>query len=161
MKQKYYHASKKFFKPGDLVLPGMYGGVVKNYNVISRDNYVYLTSSPAPHFTILARAIKEDWIVYEVKPQGKIGIGNWDDFTCDKPAIVIKRVGSARGLAKKHKIKSKDIEWIKELKNRLKDPELDKEDRERYKDSLIDTTHKSSSAHTRSQVHEFFFRTKK
>lgn len=82
---KYYHSSPHKFHPGDII--GRH------------DLPIFLTQDPNPHYTILKTAVKDNWSVYEVRPVTKVGLGRcWDEAICVQVEVV-KRVGSARGIA--------------------------------------------------------------
>lgn len=84
----WYHASPQHFHPGDVIG--------------HHDLPVYLTDSPEPHFTILERALADNWDVYEVMPLTKVNEGHWGDAYTIQVEIV-KRVGSARGISNNSK----------------------------------------------------------
>src|SRR5690606_4805309 len=65
-KVKYYHASPRRFRNGDILTGGHDGGF--GY---AHDN-VCITTSPAPHVTVYEKAFMEDWHVYEVEPLGEV-----------------------------------------------------------------------------------------
>ena len=64
---------------------------------------VFFTTSETPHFTIVEIAIEEGWVVYEVKPFGKIYSGVFNDLYSLNGATVVKIIGNARGISKSHK----------------------------------------------------------
>lgn len=92
--KNFYHASKSKLKPGDRISP-MYPK--KNFE--NCGCYVFLTPKPYPHSTIWQEAFEGDWDVYEVKPTGKVSLGMCYDYRTEKDVIVIRRVGTAKGLA--------------------------------------------------------------
>lgn len=149
--RKYYHCSPVLFKPGDHVVPG---GIVnkKNYNA-SDPARIYLTSDPSPHYTVMDRALEEDWYVYEVIPHGKFHIGSlWDDYVSSKGATVVKRLGNARGIARKtKKLTKKRTDSIREQRNRLKDRTLDKTEREQVKRIINSMIYVPSSVRKREK----------
>lgn len=88
---KYYHSSPDRLKVGTILT-----GRRKAND--SLDQAVFLTTDPVPHYTIIERAIKEDWHIYEVEPMGKITHGGmWDELTAPQ-AEVVRYVGKARGI---------------------------------------------------------------
>ena len=85
-KIKYFHASPKRFKIGTV----LHGG----------EWFVFMTHGEALHYTIAEDARKNGWHIYEVKPQGKLHYGKcWDEAIADY-AVVVRYVGTARGVAK-------------------------------------------------------------
>jgi hypothetical protein len=70
---------------------------------------VFLNTSPVPHFTIWEK-IDKNWHVYEVKPVGKLTFGMWNDIICQS-AVVVRRVGGAKGIMDKYKAKRKPCEY--------------------------------------------------
>ena len=121
-KREFYHASKTIFKPGDRLVPNL---SIKHNFQSSLEGFVYMTSAPAPHFTVVDKALKENWTVYKVKPINpkRVWEGSWDDYITDRGCIVEKIVGSARGLSKagrKPKTKS-EIEHDQWLRERLEE----------------------------------------
>lgn len=85
---KYFHASPERYQIGKVIAGIALEGI-------------YLTTSPVPHFTIIDRAVKHNYTVYQVEPLTKIHTGDWDDLWT-KQVRIIKRVGSARGIAKRN-----------------------------------------------------------
>lgn len=72
-----------------------------------------MTADPVPHYTIFKKAAEQNWTVYEVKPLRKVKIGRcWDEAGCVLVEVV-RRVGSARGLANsdKREIKGSQVRW--------------------------------------------------
>jgi len=86
---KFYHASPKRFRVGDLVEPRSTDGGTAA---------VYLTTEPLPHYTIADAAREEGWEVYVVAPIGKVLAGNYSDIITHYPCVIVGRVGNARGL---------------------------------------------------------------
>jgi len=115
---KFYHSSPHNFKPGDYINPIL---AVKRANYkASEDNLIYLTDSPYPHFTLHDK-IDEDWNVYEVKPVMKgLKVGMWDDFTTPHPVLVLKRVGSMKGLATRSHHSKRSLKRAQEAHNETK-----------------------------------------
>lgn len=83
---KYYHASPRKFKVGTIISGIEMEGV-------------FFTTSPVPHYTILDRALRDNYTVYQVEPITKVYSGDWLDLWARQVRIV-KRVGNARGIAK-------------------------------------------------------------
>ena len=134
--KKYYHASPKHFKPGDYLTPNL--PEYKSNFQFSQSEYIYLTESPVPHYTIVDKANAENWNVYEVLPTNpkRVWIGKcWDEWFTDRPCVVQKLVGSARGLSKAGKPSKKpgnsQEQWHREklqkAKEALNDETLRKE----------------------------------
>ena len=91
---QWYHASAKRFHVGDMLTNVVCNGYA--------GSYVYLTSSPIPHYTIVDKAIEWNHFVYEVEPLGKLRYGkNYDEAMCLQ-ARVVRCVGSARGILRTH-----------------------------------------------------------
>ena len=57
-----YHASPRRFRRGDLLEGGHVGGAGYQHDAVC------MADTPAPHETISARAIAENWYVYRVRP---------------------------------------------------------------------------------------------
>jgi hypothetical protein len=135
-RKEFYHASPKQFKPGDYLAPNL-PDYSANYNS-SQSKYIYLTPSPKPHYTIADKAIAENWNVYKVvltNPK-RIWVGMWDDYITDRPCVVEKLVGSARGISKagrpsKNNRELENEQWykdkLKEAKEALTSDELRKQ----------------------------------
>lgn len=126
-KKRYYHASPKLFKPGDYISPNM-PNYEPNFNH-SQSELVYLTDSPKPHYTVARKAVNENWYIYEVEPVDPKRVWvqyTFDELVTDRPCVVIKRIGSARGIGKpKHSKTRKEMdefyrERLQEAKNALK-----------------------------------------
>lgn len=96
-KPTYYHASPRRFRHGDLLTGGHAGG----YGVAHP--CVCMTDSPAPHGTILSRALGEDWFVYEVLPAAKVHYCESNQEFQAASATVVRMVGRARALAAKRR----------------------------------------------------------
>ena len=107
-KKKYYHASPVIFSPGDFLLHTIQ---TKNFNASTwyRDA-IFMTWTPVPHFTILEKALAENWEVYQVEPLKKVHLGTWDDYYTCGPVKVIKRIGSCRGVSQ-NGILSSAVGW--------------------------------------------------
>lgn len=124
MKKKYYHASKKLFKPGDVLTIGN----DTNFRS-SRQGFIYLTEKPEAHYTVAPKAFAENWYVYEVRPEFPKSVkysSCWEEWITDKPCIVVKRLGSARGISKagrpsKKESQKENDEWLKERIKEAKD----------------------------------------
>lgn len=94
MKRKYYHASPKRHKPGE-VLVGQSCGWSSNTPV------VFMNQSPTPHYTIFHEAVEGNWFIYRVIPTSKVKIGKcWDEALAESVEVV-KCVGRAREFAKR------------------------------------------------------------
>lgn len=143
---KFYHASSAHLKPGDRIIPTF---AKKNFDGCARG--VYMTSRPQPHFTVYKEAFDGDWDVYEVRPTGKVHLWEWDDYVTLSDVIVVRKIGSAKGLAIPGNISKKDRkkievykdyyrECLREEKNKLheelKKPKLDKELIEKIKSDI-------------------------
>jgi len=90
---KFYHASPRRFRNGDILVGGQPGGFGYAGHMVS------LTTEPYPHITIKSNAVSEDWFVYEVEPNDKIqflrtdyGMGEYRT----RSATVIRNLGKAR-----------------------------------------------------------------
>lgn len=124
MKKKYYHASKKLFKPGDVLTIGN----DTNFRS-SQKGLIYLTEKPEAHYTVAQKAFDENWHVYEVRPEFPKSVkysSYWDEWVTDKPCIVVKRLGSARGISKAGRPPKKESqkereEWLRERIKEAKD----------------------------------------
>jgi len=103
MKIRYYHSSPARLKIGTVLTPQE-----------GKDNFsmkgskhspmwgVFLTTHPVPHYTVLFEALEKGWHVYEVMPKGKLVYGScWNELVCES-AVVLKCVGSARGIYHTH-----------------------------------------------------------
>lgn len=133
---KYYHSSPFNFKPGDYINPIL---AVKKANYrASEDNLIYLTNSPYPHFTLHDK-IDEDWNVYEVKPLKRgLKVGMWDDFTTPHRVLILKKVGSLKGLAIKSHHSKKSLKRSQEYHDSMKTSlEAYKAKYEETKDSFV------------------------
>jgi hypothetical protein len=97
---KFYHASPYRLNVGTLLEPNL-----KKQNYEYSEEYVYMSTSPVPHITVIEKAVLEGWHVYEVRPVGRLSMGHWNDARSPK-AKVIRYVGSARGIAKAKKQKN-------------------------------------------------------
>jgi hypothetical protein len=107
-KKKYYHASPVIFSPGDFLLHTIQD---RNYNASTwYGDAIFMTWTPVPHYTILEKALAENWEVYEVEPLKKVYKGTWDDFYTQGQVRVIKRVGSCRGISK-NGVLSSSVSW--------------------------------------------------
>lgn len=96
-KEKYYHCSPDRHTTGTI----LYGTAKPDRGEYwNKYPWMYITTSPVPHYSIIETATEENWYVYEVKPMGKVYEGNWDDLIVSAIEIV-KKVGHARGLANK------------------------------------------------------------
>jgi hypothetical protein len=100
---KYYHASPKRFKIGQ-ILSGN-SSALNGQNYVGCPSTIYLTTSPHPHYTIFNKA-KNGWHVYEIDLLCKLerghGIGVWDELSCQQVEIkhYVGKVGKNGGLAK-------------------------------------------------------------
>jgi hypothetical protein len=86
---------------GDILRPACYLSNQKP-NFDHCGEWVFLTTSPYPHYTIAEQAVKDGWIVYKVRPLSKLYQGMWDDLIT-KEAEVVRIVGNVRGIAKNKK----------------------------------------------------------
>ena len=120
-KTKYYHASPVLFKPGDQIVPNRF----PNFKATD-PNLIYLTNSPKPHYTVYDKGAMENWYIYQVLPTNTPKIRQmWDELVTDKPVIVVKMIGSVRGIGRPKKGFQKNneedkifiINTIKELKD--------------------------------------------
>ena len=103
-KRKFYHASPKRLKVGTIIAaPSDTKDRSTNLAALGYNdmNVVYLTNSPIPHKSIMEMAYKDGWHIYEVKPIGKVKMGEFEEFTTLQ-AEVVKYVGNARGLARNY-----------------------------------------------------------
>jgi len=146
--RRYYHASPKRFRNGDVLEgnhPGGYGYC---------HDKVCLTDSPSPHYTISDKAIRENWFVYEVEPLEKVGYAGGNDEFQTGSAKVLKMIGRAkpifehaRGIPSKVNPRPSDMseskwkelsairdqrEWL-EWKTKAKEPKPPNPALERYK----------------------------
>jgi hypothetical protein len=90
---KFYHASPRRFRNGDILVGGQPGGFGYAGHMVS------LTTEPYPHITIKSNAVSEDWFVYEVEPNDKIQFLRTDYGTGEyrtRSATVIRNLGKAR-----------------------------------------------------------------
>lgn len=92
---KFYHASPRRFRHGDLLVGGQLGGY--GYAHVN----ICMTNSPAPHGTIADKAIAENWLVYEVQPNGHVGHNEYNGEFQSKTATVLRCIGRAAALAAK------------------------------------------------------------
>jgi hypothetical protein len=103
---KFYHASPKRFRYGQVLFGGKSGGWIdKNHDdksVLEDINCIYMTTNPMPHGTI-ARSGIDDWFIYEVEPlqDVKYNGGNLEYVT--HSAKVVKNVGTARSFLQRYK----------------------------------------------------------
>lgn len=104
-KTKLYHASPKRFKVGKMLVPGDQLGK-KSSSMGWGTHGVFMTNSPVPHFTIMNISYADGWHIYEVRPEGKVEYGMWDDVVAPR-AEVVKYIGGARGILNSH-FKNKD-----------------------------------------------------
>lgn len=95
MRTRFYHASPRRFRHGDVLTGGHPGG----YGVAHRN--VCMTGAPQPHGTILEKALSGDWHVYEVEPLDEVRFNDYNGEFQSRSARVLRKVGSARGLAAK------------------------------------------------------------
>ena len=109
MKRKYYHASPKRHKPGE-VLVGQSCGWSSSVPV------VFMTQSPIPHYTIFDEAVEDNWFIYRVIPTSKVKIGRCWDEALSESVEIVKCVGRAREFAKhSNKMGSKVFyKWIQQ-----------------------------------------------
>jgi len=91
IKTKYYHASARRYSPGDVV-------VGHSWCPSHRGLWVFLSNSPVPHYTIASIAVKENWHVYEVVPNGKCKLSNFECEIIAESVIIVSKVGNARGI---------------------------------------------------------------
>ena len=94
---RYFHASPRRLKTGTWLSPQAGRG---NYRMSGEHEGVFLTTEAMPHFTILAKARREGWHVYEVEPDGPVWDGSWGDRVARR-AQIVRYVGSARGLSER------------------------------------------------------------
>ena len=94
-KTKLYHASPRRMKPGTIIVPGSQTSLKSHYEA----DRVYMTPTVRPHFTILERALKDNWYIYEVQPLADVEPGWYDDFVTTR-AEIVRQVGTARGLSR-------------------------------------------------------------
>jgi len=114
--QKLYHASPTKYKPGDRINP-----FHNKKNFYHCGEVIYMTGQEAPHYTIWKEAFEGDWDVYEVKPSGRIHFGScWDEYFTEEFVEVVKKVGSAKGLAIKGNLTPKDRRKIEEALEQAK-----------------------------------------
>lgn len=101
-KRKFYHASPRRFRHGDILSGGHAGG----YGYACHD--VCLTTSSVAHCTIMDKAVEGDWFVYEVEPleniQNQRPNGNHELRVSS--ARVLRCVGNARALSRGKKVGS-------------------------------------------------------
>lgn len=103
MKVRYYHASPSRLQVGTVLTPQEGKDNFSMKGSLSSPMWgVFLTTHPVPHYTILFKALEEGWHVYEVMPKGEMVYGScWDELICES-AVVLKYVGSARGIYHTH-----------------------------------------------------------
>ena len=90
-KHKYYHSSPKRLKIGTIITAPPdnkdRASNLANFNYNDM-NVVYLTNSPVPHKSIMDTAYKDGWHIYEVKPIGKIKLGEFEEFTARQAEVI-------------------------------------------------------------------------
>ena len=123
MKTKFFHASPKRFRVGD-ILDGQHSRGVE-YSNEERRGYIYLTTAPEAHYSILECAWEENWNVYEVLPIGEVKFSwGWDEIIV-REAMVLRFVGSTRGICRKRLssgISKKTGEYKIKFKGSMVDP---------------------------------------
>ena len=98
--KKFYHASPYRLKYGTVLQPGI-RPLNFNEDAYYQEHGVFLSTHPNPHITIRKAANLYGWHVYEVEPIGSVRLGSWHDLVCSS-VVVVKYVGSARGLISKY-----------------------------------------------------------
>ena len=93
----YFHASPRRLRVGSWLAPQCGRA---NYRMSTEHEGVFPTTEAVPHFTILAKARREGWHVYEVEPEGPVHDGSWGDRVARR-AQIVRYVGSARGLSER------------------------------------------------------------
>ena len=101
--KNFYHATPARLKPGDRISPTY---PKKNFDGCARG--VYMTPHPQPHSTVYEEAFDGDWDVYEVRPTGKVRLWEWCDYITNEEVIVVRKVGTAKGLAIPGNLTNKD-----------------------------------------------------
>lgn len=100
--RKYYHASARRYHAGELIegrsVEARRGGL-----------WIFLADSPVPHGTIADKALEEGWYVYEVAPQDKVRHTHGEDDLVAKRVVVLRRVGSARGILQRWKARHENL----------------------------------------------------
>lgn len=99
MKIRYYHCSPYRLKIGTILQTGVKQA---NYRT-SQPGYIYLTTDPVPHYTIIDKANKESWFVYEVEPIGQLEFWGAYEELVVKQAEITRFVGNAKGIIKNYK----------------------------------------------------------
>jgi hypothetical protein len=101
-KVRFYHASPKKFRHGDILTGGHGGGYWSTQKVDFEGggDRVCMTSEPEVHYTVREEALKGNWNVYEVEPLEKVYTCNTNGEFQTRAARVLRQVGSARGLDK-------------------------------------------------------------
>jgi hypothetical protein len=105
--QKFYHASPKRFRHGDILTGGHEGG----FGV--RGSGVYMTTTPVPHWSIQSAIPSEsekDWYVYEVEPLGPVKYRSNNGEYLTISAKVLRNMGRALPILEKAKNNS-DTVW--------------------------------------------------
>lgn len=98
-KVRYFHASPNRIKVGTVLT----AQEKSNFPGMKEDSFspiwgVFMTTSEVPHYTVLNKAMKDGWHVYEVRPLTQLFFGTcWNELVAEK-AEVIRYVGSARGI---------------------------------------------------------------
>lgn len=100
----FYHASPRRFRNGDVLVGGHKGGAGTAHS------NVCLTTSPVPHGTVAAKAIAENWIVYEVRPLYPCRYVEGNGEVQTRAAVVVRTVGTAAAFAKKT---GKGYSWVR------------------------------------------------
>jgi hypothetical protein len=106
-KPRFYHASPRRFRHGDLLTGGHDGG----YGYPHPN--VCMTNSPAPHGTVAHKAVEENWLVYEVQPNGTVTHNEGNGEYQARSATVLQCVGRAAALAAKPQpgARAEKTEW--------------------------------------------------
>ena len=89
-RRRYYHASPRRLRVGQVLLPCRADG----------SRYVYLTNAPAPHYTIAEQARTEGWHIYEVRPLARTSYGSDYGEWGTSSAEIVRYVGNAAGIGR-------------------------------------------------------------
>jgi hypothetical protein len=94
MRDKWYHASPKRLRVGTVLT-----GVFVPSGPWEAKGKVFITAGETPHYTIIDRAVTENWHIYQVMPlEKKIFWGSHVDEAMCLSAQIVRYVGTARGI---------------------------------------------------------------
>ena len=102
---RFYHASPRRFRHGDILTGGHDGG----YGYAHSN--VCMTDGPAPHGTVAHKAVEENWLVYEVEPVGSVSYVEGNHEFQSKQAKVLRCIGRVAGFAHKPTANAQASKW--------------------------------------------------